>query len=353
MCWVMPPASPSADVGSADRVEQRRLAVVDVAHDRDHGWTVDEIVVVVLKDHVLLGVIPEVDDLDLLAELLSEQLNVIVTERLGERGELTHLHQLHDDFGDRQSEVLRHFLDRRSGVDPDRVGAGHLVFDQVLRHVFDDRAAAAATTTRRPIRRTTTGATRTTGTTWAAARGLRINHDPAFAAGAGLDASATWLGLGLVTLRALGRFRDRDDLRTHAGLWRYDVRLDLWRLRRAVLGLALRLALRRDVRRALLVLRSRDLCCRGPPRPEAGDLDGRLYRGGVTGTTRGADPPLPMTRRGIDRKRVQRRWALGDGACRLLITGTFDRTSAGACRLGVGILRTHRRAAVGTGAYGR
>ena len=35
MCWVMPPASPAGDVGVADGVEQRGLAVVDVAHDGD------------------------------------------------------------------------------------------------------------------------------------------------------------------------------------------------------------------------------------------------------------------------------------------------------------------------------
>ena len=37
MCWVMPPASRSATRVVANRVEQRRLAVVDVAHDRDDG----------------------------------------------------------------------------------------------------------------------------------------------------------------------------------------------------------------------------------------------------------------------------------------------------------------------------
>ena len=35
MCWVMPPASPLDHVGRADGVEQRGLAVVDVAHDGD------------------------------------------------------------------------------------------------------------------------------------------------------------------------------------------------------------------------------------------------------------------------------------------------------------------------------
>jgi hypothetical protein len=37
MCWVMPPASPSSHVGFADGVEQRGLAVIDVAHDGDDG----------------------------------------------------------------------------------------------------------------------------------------------------------------------------------------------------------------------------------------------------------------------------------------------------------------------------
>ena len=35
----MPPASPSATLVSANRIEQRGLAVIDVAHDRDHRRT--------------------------------------------------------------------------------------------------------------------------------------------------------------------------------------------------------------------------------------------------------------------------------------------------------------------------
>ena len=37
MCCVMPPASPATTFGLTDGVEQRRLAVVDVAHDGDDG----------------------------------------------------------------------------------------------------------------------------------------------------------------------------------------------------------------------------------------------------------------------------------------------------------------------------
>ena len=36
MCCVMPPASLLGHVGRADGVEQRSLAVIDVAHDGDH-----------------------------------------------------------------------------------------------------------------------------------------------------------------------------------------------------------------------------------------------------------------------------------------------------------------------------
>ena len=36
MCWVMPPGFPGRHVGFADDVQQRRLAVIDVAHDRHH-----------------------------------------------------------------------------------------------------------------------------------------------------------------------------------------------------------------------------------------------------------------------------------------------------------------------------
>jgi hypothetical protein len=37
MCWVMPPGLAGGDIGLAQRVEQRGLAVVDMAHDGDDG----------------------------------------------------------------------------------------------------------------------------------------------------------------------------------------------------------------------------------------------------------------------------------------------------------------------------
>ena len=57
------------DLGLADRVQQRRLAVVDVAHDRHDRRALDQVLLGVVEhrlgDRLVLGV----DDLDLLAEL--------------------------------------------------------------------------------------------------------------------------------------------------------------------------------------------------------------------------------------------------------------------------------------------
>ena len=57
MCWVMPPRSPAATVRRADRVEQARLAVVDVAHDGHDRRAARRAgrVVVLLEEDVLGG----------------------------------------------------------------------------------------------------------------------------------------------------------------------------------------------------------------------------------------------------------------------------------------------------------
>ena len=58
-------------LGLADRVEQRGLAVVDVAHDRDDRRALDERVVGVLEDRLGVDVVGRVDDLDGLVELVA------------------------------------------------------------------------------------------------------------------------------------------------------------------------------------------------------------------------------------------------------------------------------------------
>jgi hypothetical protein len=65
-------------LGLADGVEQRGLAVVDVAHDRDHRRASDEVGLVVLELGLVVDVVGGVDDLDLLVELVGEHLDGVV-----------------------------------------------------------------------------------------------------------------------------------------------------------------------------------------------------------------------------------------------------------------------------------
>ena len=94
------------DLGLADGVEQRGLAVVDVAHDRHDRRAVDQVLVGVLELGLGLDVVGRVDDLDLLGELLGEHLDRLVGERLGERGHLPQAHELLDDLGHGHAERL-------------------------------------------------------------------------------------------------------------------------------------------------------------------------------------------------------------------------------------------------------
>ena len=110
------------DLGRADRVQQRRLAVVDVAHDRDDRRAVGEVLVGVLVDGLGLDLVGRVDDLDLLAELLGEDADGVVGQRLRERRHLAEHHELLDDLRDGHAHRLGDVLDRRAGVDPDEVG---------------------------------------------------------------------------------------------------------------------------------------------------------------------------------------------------------------------------------------
>ena len=127
-------------LGLADRVEQRRLAVVDVAHDRHDRRARLEVLVGVVELRLGVDLVGRVDDLDLLVELVREHLDGVVGQRLGERGHLAELHQLLDDLGDRDAEVLGDVLDRRAGVDLDDVG---LQDRDVLRHRLRVGAAPA------------------------------------------------------------------------------------------------------------------------------------------------------------------------------------------------------------------
>ena len=149
MCWVMPPASPAATsvsriASSSDVLPWSTWPMIVTTGGRSTSVLVG-VVEDRLGDRLVLGV----DDLDVLAELGREHLDRLVGQRLGQRLHLAERHQLLHDLGHRDVEVLGDVLDRRAGVDPDRVGLG------------DARSATDAT--RPPRRRRRAGAGRGAG----------------------------------------------------------------------------------------------------------------------------------------------------------------------------------------------
>ena len=133
------------DLGFANRVQERGLAVVDVAHDRHHGRALDQVLLGVLELGLDVDVVGGVDDLDLLVELVGEDLDRVIGERLGERRHLPERHQLLDHLGHGHAEVLGDVLDGRAGVDPDQVGGLHRrVVDRRDRLVVGAAPAPAA-----------------------------------------------------------------------------------------------------------------------------------------------------------------------------------------------------------------
>jgi hypothetical protein len=119
------PGLARGDLGLADRIQQRSLAVVHVTHDRDHRGTLYEILLHVVEHRLDLNVIGGVHDLDLLVEFARDHLDGVVGERLCERGHLTEHHQLLDDFRHGHAEVLGDVLDGGARVHADQVGGLH------------------------------------------------------------------------------------------------------------------------------------------------------------------------------------------------------------------------------------
>ena len=110
MCWVIPPASPRRR-RAADRVEQRRLAVVDVAHDRDDRRTrLERLVGIDVGRRIDIDV-GLADAIDAVAELFDQQLGGVLVDRLGDRDGRAHLEQGLDQVGAAFAHALRQFLD--------------------------------------------------------------------------------------------------------------------------------------------------------------------------------------------------------------------------------------------------
>ena len=173
-------------LGLADRVEQRRLAVVDVAHDRDHRRALDQLLVAVLVGRLLLHVIRRGVEGDLLVEALGEHLDGLVGEGLRERGHLAQLHQLLDDLGGRQLQRLRDLLDGRARANRDgrillerRGGCRRCLRLEIRLHPLGT-APTAAPTAGRLLRRRRSAI---------APRSLRIDYDAPAAATAAATAA--------------------------------------------------------------------------------------------------------------------------------------------------------------------
>ena len=87
------------NIAGADGVEQRRLAVIDMAHDRDHGRADKQSV-----GGIVLAPEPDLDISladapDLVAEVLDHELRGVGVDRLGNCHDCAHLHQALHDFG--------------------------------------------------------------------------------------------------------------------------------------------------------------------------------------------------------------------------------------------------------------
>ena len=110
MCWVMPPASSRGDVGRAQRVQQGRLAVIDMAHDGDDrradqqlGVGVDRAFQAQLD--VRFGHAPHA-----VAEFCHHQLGGVGIERLRHGRHDAELHQGLDDLGRAGGHAIGEFL---------------------------------------------------------------------------------------------------------------------------------------------------------------------------------------------------------------------------------------------------
>ena len=119
MCWVMPPASPATTFASRMRVEQRGLAVVDVAHDGDDRRARLEqrvvfFVVVVAEQRLQLELclLAGLDEQHLGAERLGDQLDHLVGQRLRAGDHLARVEQEAHEVGGGAVQLGRELLDR-------------------------------------------------------------------------------------------------------------------------------------------------------------------------------------------------------------------------------------------------
>ena len=126
MCCVMPARLAARHARAADRVEQRRLAVIDVAHDRDDRRARERVADVRMLRFLQqrIGIV-ELRGRRLVPHFLGEDHRRFLVEHLVDRHHLAELHQRLDDLGSLHRHLVR------------EVGDGDRFRN---RHVADDRA---------------------------------------------------------------------------------------------------------------------------------------------------------------------------------------------------------------------
>ena len=118
-------------VGRADPVEQQGLAVVDVAHDRDHRGAGPEVGLVLLLVVVVeelgqelgFALLARVDQPDVGPELGGEEVDHVIGERLGGRDHLPLQQQEPDDVAGRPVELRAQVARGRAALHDD-LGVG-------------------------------------------------------------------------------------------------------------------------------------------------------------------------------------------------------------------------------------
>ncbi len=100
------------DVGMADRVEQRRLAVIDMAHDRDDRRARLERLVLVGRIEQAFLDVGFGDALDGMAEFFGNELGGIRVDHVGDLAHLALAHQQLDHVDTALGHAVRQFLDR-------------------------------------------------------------------------------------------------------------------------------------------------------------------------------------------------------------------------------------------------
>ncbi len=234
------------DVRRADAVEQQRLAVVDVAHDRDdrRTWRLQiRIVVIVVVEQLLeleLLLLAGLDEEEVRADLEREQLHLLVGERHRGRDHRALLQQVADDVGRGAVQLGSELLRACASLDDDRALRHRCVGRRVgRRRLRLQLLEVAATTT---LGRTSLpalagaaslpGTTRTTRTAGAAARTASGTAVPtaraavrtaagtargASGAGRASGTRGVWPASRHATATATGRARRGRSATTHAG----------------------------------------------------------------------------------------------------------------------------------------